>query len=228
MSLLDKRELIKQKIVADHGCSGACIRCTKIQAMIDKMGDSNIPVGYWFLNMKEFRGPQQLLSITEEYIKDIEPNYLSGKSMCISGNQGIGKTLSAICILKAALKSNKSAYYITAADMMSEVADYENNGNIRKILRESDFLVIDELDSRFFTSNSVKEFFSSIYENIFRFRSHNTLPTILCTNETENILNVFSGQCVQSIKSLHTQYLNFYPMAGLDVRNTIGETCKKT
>lgn len=221
MSLLDKRELIKRKIVAEHGCAGACIRCTKVQAMIDKMGDSNIPVGYWFLNMKGFKGPQQLADVTNEYIKDLDVNYLSGKSICVSGNQGIGKTLSAICILKAALKANRSAYYITASDMMSEVANYDNNVNIRKILRESDFLVIDELDSRFFTSDSVKEFFSSIYENIFRFRSHNTLPTILCTNETENVLNVFSGQCVQSIKSLHTQYLINYPMAGLDVRNVI-------
>ncbi len=104
---------------------------------------------------------------------------------------------------------------------MAEMTDYENNSKIRRTLRDVDFLVIDELDSRFFPSDAQKELFSSIYENIFRYRSHNTLPTIICTNETNNILNVFHGPAVQSITSLNNQYLTIYPVAGVDFRKRI-------
>ena len=129
--------------------------------------------------------------------------------------------MSSICILKSVLRRNYSAYYITASDIMAEMTDYENNSKTRNALRNSDFLVIDELDSRFFPSDAQKELFSSIYENIFRHRVHNNLPTIICTNETSNILDVFYGPAVQSITSLNNQYLTIYPVAGIDYRKRI-------
>jgi len=211
-----KTQLIKQKITLTHGCNGACSQCTKKHMIIDHMHEANIPVGYWLLNMKEFSGSEKLKNLIEGYINNIDGNYMSGYSICLSGSQGTGKTMSSICILKEAIKNNYSTYYITASDMLSGLTGKDNV--LRKKLKDVDFLVIDELDSRFFTSDSAKELFSGIYENIFRSRAHNTLPTIICTNETEGILTLFYGAGVQSIDSLNQQYLTIYPVVGQDFR----------
>lgn len=222
MSVTRKKELIKEKIISDHGCKSACIRCAKAHSMIDKMEESNIPVGYWFLNMKEFKGAPTLAKTVTSYIDNLQAYYVEGLSVCFAGNQGTGKTMSSICILKEALKQNFSAYYTTASDILNQMTDSRSNHDLRRILRNSDFLVIDELDSRFFTSNSAKELFSGIYENIFRYRTHNGLPTIICTNETNGILGVFFGPGVQSIESLNHQYLKTYPVVGRDFRKNQG------
>ena len=129
--------------------------------------------------------------------------------------------MSSICVLKAALKKDFSAYYTTASDMMSEMTNYKNNYEYKRCLRSADFLVIDELDSRFFPSDAQKEFFSSLYESMFRYRAHNTFPTILCTNEPDGISSVFYGPAVQFIESLNRQYLKVYPVVGIDFRKNI-------
>jgi len=212
-----KKELIKKIIKDNHGCSDSCQRCTKYQILIDKMEEANIPSGYWLLTMKSFVGSEKLKEIFDSYIKDLDKKYEIGKSICLAGNQGTGKTMASLCMLKTAIKYNYSAYYTTAIDMLNELTQ-KNNYELRAKLKTVDFLVIDELDSRFFPSDSAKELFSSIYEDIFRTRCHNMLPTIICTNETEGILGVFYGAGVQSIDSLNRQYLVIYPVVGQDFR----------
>lgn len=219
MPISTKKQLIKEKIIAEIG-SPHDPRCVKALRLIDSMDDSSIPVGYWFIKMKDFGGSPKLGEIINSYISNVKQNYIDGTSICLAGNQGTGKTMSSICILKAALKSNFTAHYTTASDMLTEMVSSEKI-NVRKTLREVDFLVIDELDSRFFVSDAQKELFSSVYESIFRFRAHNTMPTIICTNETENILNVFHGQAKQAIQSLNHQYLKVYPVVGIDYRKRI-------
>ncbi len=222
MSLTKKRDLVKENVRKDHGCEGVCTRCAKIHQLVDLMFEANIPIGYWFLTMKEFKGAPDLKNIYDEYVENLRDKYMTGISVCFAGNQGTGKTMSSICILKEALKRGFSAYYTTAADILNNMTDYKNSGELRDKLRTTDFLVIDELDSRFFTSDSVKELFCSIYENVFRFRAHNTMPTIICTNETEGVLKVFHGAGVQSIESLNHQYLKVYPVIGPDFRKRQG------
>jgi len=215
-----KKDLTKRKIRDKHGCVGNCPRCTNIFILIDKMEEANIPVGYWLLTMKHFTGSERLSELVNSYVKNLDANYDAGNSICLAGNQGTGKTMSSVCLLKAAIKNNYSAYYTTAIDMMNELTS-RNNYDLRLRLKAVDFLVIDELDSRFFPSDAAKELFSSIYENIFRTRAHNLLPTIICTNETEGILGVFHGAGVQSIDSLNRQYLTIHPVVGKDFRKNM-------
>lgn len=217
MSIEKKKEIIKAKILVENGL---CSKTTKIHRLIDKMGEANIPVGYWFLTMKDFEGSKKLGEVVQDYTSNIQKYYMSGKSICFAGNQGTGKTMSSICILKGAIKNGFSAHYTTAADMLGDLTE-KDSGKTRRLLKSVDFLVIDELDSRFFTSDNMREFFSGKYELIFRHRAHNQLPTILCTNETEDISNVFFGPGVQSIRSLNKQYLDIYPVVGLDYRKKI-------
>lgn len=217
-----KKSIAKKQILSKYGNAknAKYIRAAKL---IDSMSDSNIPAGYWFYTMNNFSGPGMLKDVVEKYIKGIKHNFVNGKSICLAGGQGTGKTLSSICILKTALKKNYTAFYITASDMMAEMTKYNTSHGFRAKLREVDFLVIDELDSRFFPSDAQKELFSGIYENIFRHRAHNLQPTIICTNETVNILDVFYGASKTSIKSLNNQYLKIYPFPGVDFRRKINE-----
>jgi DNA replication protein DnaC len=218
MSVADKKEIVKATVKKEHGCDSACIRCAKIHRLIDEMFEANIPVGYWFLTMKDFQGAPKLKEIYEKYVDSLRDKYMEGKSLCFAGNQGTGKTMSSICILKEAIKRGFSTYYTTASDILNYMTDYKNNNELRHRLRNTDFLVIDELDSRFFTSDSVRELFSGIYENVFRYRAHNMMPTIICTNETEGVSKIFHGAGVQSIESLNHQYLIVHPVVGQDFR----------
>lgn len=222
MSIANKKDLVKENVKNEHGCEGACARCARLHKLIDLMFEANIPVGYWFLTMKEFKGAEEIKTIYDEYVGNLKDKYMGGESICFAGNQGTGKTMSSICILKEALKKGFSAHYTTASDILNNMTDYKNSSALRDKLRTTDFLVIDELDSRFFTSDSVKELFCGIYENVFRFRAHNTMPTIICTNETEGVLKVFHGAGVQSIESLNHQYLTVYPVVGPDFRKRQG------
>jgi len=216
MSIQKKKEVIKKKIAEQHGCSGVCQECTKKFQRLDIMEDANIPAGYWTLGIKDFHETSKIKELVEEYTNHLSERYYEGKSICFAGTQGTGKTMAAVCILKKAIASNFSTYYITATDLLQEILD--SNVDIRNIAKNVDFLVVDELDSRFFFSDNSKELFSGIFENIFRHRVHNNLPTIICSNETEDIMNVFAGACVQSIGSLNNQYLTVYPITGTDFR----------
>lgn len=216
--MITKRKIIKNKIRLNHGCNNEnCQDCLRKFAVVDEMSNARIPVEYWMLSMKDFTGSETLKEITNEYIDNIKKKYEIGKSICFSGNQGIGKTMCSICILRAAIKNGFKVFYISASDMLSELTDYKNSLELKNTLKYVDFLVIDELDSRFFVSDAVKELFSSIYENIFRFRSQNMLPTILCSNDG-NILNSFCGHSANVIESLNNKYLEIYYLAGKDFR----------
>ncbi len=214
---MKKRILIKEKIKKEHGCTGYCVECIKKFKIIDDMASAEIPVEYWLLTLKNFSGSSKLKEEAEKYITNIKSKYEEGRSICLTGNQGTGKTMLSICILRAAIKNGFSVYYLTASDLLDKMTDFKNSYEIKNHVKNVDFLVIDEVDSRFFVSDSMKELFSSIFENIFRHRSQNMMPTIICTNETD-MINVFRGQCVQSIKSLKSKYITTLMAAGQDFR----------
>lgn len=220
-----KKEIIKRQIKNNHGCSvGFCQECNRKFILIDKMDDANIPVEYWTISLDEFIGPDKLKTSIQKYILDIKENYSKGKSICFNGNQGVGKTTAAICILRAAIKNGFNCYYISACDLLSEIVDFKNNRQIKNLLKNIDFLVIDELDSRFFVSDGSKELFSGIFENIFRSRSQNLLPTIICSNETNGLNNVFYGQSSKAIESLFFKYLETIYIIGHDIRKKNGNS----
>lgn len=212
---VERKKAIAKAKVAEKlgGNTQAYIRACQL---IDLFFEANIPYEYWFLKMDQFKGPKIFKDRVSEYMENIAAFYTAGHSLCFSGSQGVGKTMSSTCILKQALKEGYSAYYINASDVVAELTT--TGKGLRNTLRQADFLVIDEVDSRFFPSDSQKELFSSIYESLFRFRAHNQMPTILCTNENNGLEKVFYGQSVHSISSLHAQYLQYLPVAGKDFR----------
>lgn len=187
---------------------------------LNRYYESNIPIDYWHLKMeKDFVGDPTLLKKYNDYTSDLKSNYINGISFCLAGSHGRGKTLTIACILKKATHKNFSCLYTTLSDIVNSLTQAPNDEKFiaRRELTMVDFLAIDEFDSRFMPSDNAADLYARTLEGIFRTRSQNKLPTLMCTN-SPNIVEAFNGPLKQSIESLVKGYLEIIPVFGEDFR----------
>lgn len=187
---------------------------------ITRYAESNIPIEYWFLKMeKDFTGDPRLLEKYKEYTADMKKSYVQGASICFAGAHGLGKTFCTTNILKKAAQQNFSALYTTLSDVVSTLTQAPNEDKFiaKRELLLVDFLAIDELDPRFFSNDNAADLYARTLEGIFRSRSQNKLPTIMCTN-SPNVIEGFNGALKASIESLMKGYIKIFPVLGNDFR----------
>lgn len=187
---------------------------------VNRYAESNIPIEYWSLKMeKDFTGDIKLLNKYIEYTSDLKLSYNIGSSICFAGGHGLGKTFTITSILKKASIKGYSCLYITLSDMVNVLtsASIEDKFLSRRELTLVDFLAIDEFDSRFMPSENAADLYARSLENIFRTRSQNKLPTLMCTN-SPNVIESFNGQLKASVDSLIKGYLKIFPVFGEDFR----------
>lgn len=187
---------------------------------INRYAESNIPVEYWSLKMeKDFTGDSRLFKKYQEYTADIKSSYINGVSLCFAGNNGVGKTFTTSSILKIASQTGYSCLYSTLSDIVNVLtqASNEERFSAKRELMLVDFLVIDEFDSRFIPSENAADLYARTLESIFRTRSQNKIPTLMCTN-SPNIIESFHGPLKISIDSLMKGYLKIFPVFGEDFR----------
>lgn len=186
----------------------------------NRYAESNIPMEYWGLKMeKDFHGDSRLLEKYNEYISDLKSAYLKGQSICFAGGHGLGKTMTITCILKKASQKGFSCLYTTLSDIVNTTtfASGEDKFLSKKELVMVDFLAIDEFDSRFMPSENAADLYARSLEGVFRTRSQNSLPTLMCTN-SPNVVESFTGPLKQSIDSLMKGYIKMFPVFGEDFR----------
>ena len=154
-----------------------------------------------------------------EYVEDLKASYVNGTSVCFAGGHGLGKTMTATCILKKACQKGYFCLYTNLSDIVSVLTSGSGEDKFlaRRELVLVDFLVIDEFDSRFMPSENAADLYARSLESVFRTRSQNKLPTLMCTN-SPNVVESFSGQLKASISSLMSGYLKVFPVFGEDVR----------
>lgn len=216
--------LEKERIVARcASCRGqGCAKCFGYCSYIDRLVDAEIPVDYWYREMKEFYGDQFFKNSVLEYISSLKQKYLEGASLCFTGHPGTGKTMAACSILKAAVLPHRgspehfSAYYTTMLEATSKMMSNDSH-YFRNQLKNIDFVVLDEVDPRFFPSEGSRGLHGNHFENIFRVRTQNRLPTIICTN-SEDINQIFSGEFKRTFESLQSQFVKVLRAGGKDVR----------
>lgn len=169
----------------------------------NRYAESNIPINYWDLDMVSFKGADGLLSFYKEL--NIQSVYNSGQSFFLIGPHGTGKSSTATNILKSACHKNYSCLYTTLSDIVASLLDapFEEKFLSRKELTIVDFLVIDEVDSRFSPSENSSDLFGRTLEQIFRTRLQNKIPMILCSN-SPNPIEMFSGAIKESLDSLYS------------------------
>jgi len=196
------------------------IKNVKLMAY-NRYADSNIPLEYWKLKMdKDFLGDPRLKQKYQEYIADIKKSYLNGKSICFAGGYGLGKTMTAISILKKAVEKGYSALYTDLSTIVSILtqASPEEKLIARRELSMVDFLMIDELDNRYFqATNASNETFARSLEFVLRSRTSNTLPVLMATNSPQ-IKDTFTNQFKDSLGSIMSKIEMFSVMPGQDYR----------
>jgi DNA replication protein DnaC len=198
-------------------CDGkGCPSCFGYCSFIDKMAEAEIPVDYWYRDISKFYGDNRFKQQIEEYIENIEEKYFKGHLLCLQGPHGTGKTMMAGNILKRALLRGFSAYYSTLTDMVAQIMSQEAY-KFRGYIRNVDFLVLDEVDQRFFPSAGSRELYGFHFENVLRTRLQNRMPTIMCTN-SEDLGAIFGEELEESFASLRSQFGNVVASRGLDAR----------
>lgn len=204
--------------VIEQAFDGLCERCATMVIAYNRYADSNIPVDYWDLDMKDFKGSSSLKKVYDDISVDLPKMYKDGAAICLAGNHGVGKTMTTTCLLKKACQKNYVCLYTTLNDIVSALIDsnHEEKFLARRELMVVDFLAIDELDSRFIGSESTAELFGKMLEHIFRTRMQNKMPVFICTN-SPNPLEAFSGAIKQSLDSIMSR-VKFIPVIDKDFR----------
>lgn len=189
-----------------HSKDGILTREGAILAEVfQKYYQANIPVDYWFREIDDhWEGPDNLKKYYNDLIKDLPGAFKEGKRARFAGKHGIGKTMLCACILKRVLDKTKySALYVNLTDIIHVMltTPSETKNLAREILLSVDFLVIDELDTRFMGSENAADLFGRILEPIMRSRIQNKMPLFFCTNSLK-VEDSFSGPLQASIESL--------------------------
>jgi len=195
------------------------IKALKVTAIL-RYAESSIPIEYWNFRMdKDFVGDPRLKQKYDEYILDVRQSYISGKSICFAGAHGVGKSTISTCILKKVVQKGYSALYTTCSDIVSVLTQAPNEEKFiaRRELVMVDFLVLDELDSRFWATEYAADLYARSLEGVFRTRSQNKLPTLICTN-SPNMLESFTGALKASLESLMRGNMEFFVVLGTDHR----------
>lgn len=218
--IVKKCDVCSPKNLQFHdGLDGLCPKCAVIAIAFNRYVISNIPVEYWELKMdKDFYGDPRLLTKYQEIVSDVKSAFSSGISICFAGGHGRGKTLASTCILKKAAQKGFNCLYTTLSDIVTVLTQASNEEKFiaRKELSMVDFLIIDEFDSRFMPSENAADLYARTLETVFRTRTQNKMPTIMCTN-SPNVVESFSGAMKDSIGSLMNK-LETFPVLGDDFR----------
>jgi hypothetical protein len=132
-------------------------------------------------------------------------------------------TLSVCCILKRVLETGQySGLYVNLTDiihvMLSSTQGDKTLG--REILLNTNFLVIDEVDTRFMGTENAADLFGRILEPVIRARIQNKMPTFLCSNSI-SVEGSFSGPLQASMESLLKVVRRITLPGGEDARNLI-------
>lgn len=213
-----KMQVIEEKIKKECGCQGSgCSDCRTKVARMRMYANAEIPMDYWPLAMKDFKGDQNFKQyIINDILSDIKKVYEEGMSLAFVGNLGIGKTYAAACVLKTALMSGFTARYIYMSDIIQKST--ESNSHIFEELTTVDFLVLDEYCDRYvFPSDKAEQLFGQTMERVLRHRLQNRMPTILCSN-TPDLKDVLAGEFSRAVDSLFSRYVKIIYVSGKDFR----------
>lgn len=192
---------------------------------------TQIPVFKLKRKLKNIRlNKQQINRTTHRYITEIIP--IEPKAMrCITVDSpshlflitrsfiATHNTMAVSCILKKATQKGFSGLYTTLSDIVNALTSAPNEDKFlaRRELAMVDFLVIDEFDSRFMPSDNAADLYARSLESVFRTRSQNKLPTLMCTN-SPNVIESLNGPLKASIDSLMKGYIKVFPVLGNDER----------
>lgn len=205
--------------IPDIGESQLCSKCLTANKVFDRYITANIPMDFIDRYMKDFVGDPAVKAMYTKITKNFTNEFTEGKSYCLHGVHGTGKTYYACNVLKFASLKGYGALYCTFNDILSVTlyAQSKHKHECRKELLLTDFLCIDEFDQRFMSNDSTSEMFGRILEGILRIRFQNKLPTIIISNDVD-MSCALGDKLNASISSLLAGYTQSIYFMGNDKR----------
>jgi len=213
---------IKKKIVdsCPHCEQRGCPSCSAQFEIFFKMAAARIPVKYWCFDHKDIEDPEVKV-IVGKYIERLIDVFDRGYGLYFCGNNGTGKTLCASLILKEALRHNFSARFTHLSEVLKMSCDGMYDRDLREEYQQQilsvDFLVVDDIDKAY--ENTQSRFLNHSYDNLFRTRANNCLPTIITANKKrDTVLRDDNGIFGKSLLSLFAENIKDVPVIGRDRR----------
>jgi hypothetical protein len=218
-----KIEAEKTRIIANCAkCDGVgCAVCQRYCSFIDSMAEACVPADYWFRDMGQWHGDPELGEwLKSSYLTKLGDVYADGKVLCLIGARGVGKTMAACNILKKAILSGYSAHYVSLVDAIDNLVSVDAH-EYRRMLKMVDFLVVDEVDQRFFGTVNSRALYGNQFEGILRTRTQNRLPMVMCSNASD-LDEIFADEFQESFRSLRAQFFVEKVLTGKDARKRGG------
>lgn len=201
----------------EQAYDGLCEKCSLMLVAYNRYAQSNIPIEYWHLDMKDFTGSKELKKAYDHITNNLGRAYNDGISVCFAGTHGVGKTFASTGILKLACQKNYQCLYTTLSDMINVLinAPHDDKYLAQRELSMCDWLVVDEFDSKYISDGGA-DLFGRMAEHLFRTRTQNKLPTVFCSN-SPNPIEAFNGSIKASIESLFNR-VKIIPILAEDFR----------
>lgn len=180
--------------------NGNVCKCKKDIIVSEKIKNASLHSGVEEENFENFNfdifsdkipqgkpaSPRQLVKFYyEEFKKYCDEFSSDSPSLFITGPVGTGKTYFCNCISHELLAKNVNVVYLTSADLMKKLRNYnlgsfdyeETNRQDYRLIMNSDLLIIDDLGSEQISTYNVSNLFNLINERINKKK-----PVIISTN----------------------------------------------
>lgn len=164
-----------------------------------------IPLEFWNIKKESVKHNTEVFEkIILKYCKKINVAHKRGYSLCLLGNNGVGKTYFISYILSRAIKKGRTVYYTTLPELEHNIKrgfdDREVSRRLEMLLT-SDFLAIDEMgkEQRSKKNKTSATFMDTQVERILKKRFDDSAPVLLGTNLSADDLVRVYGSSVASI-----------------------------
>lgn len=166
--------------------NGKTIECDcDLQRLLQKhYYAANIGREYHDICLEHFIGEDRdsVVQAISEYVDNLASNLHYGFGLTFAGPPGTGKTFAMTAILKEAIKSEISTYFITFEELINVWGSSWNNDESKFLmdkLKSATILGIDELRT---DPRNATGFLANGLDTVTRHRTSNLLPTFVTTN----------------------------------------------
>lgn len=207
----DKAYLVRQKqeiIDSCKQCTGLSLTCECYADYFLELAKvtASIPIKYRDFNLSKIDTPDAtpLVQSIRKYLNNIRTFKEKGRGIYLWGNTGNAKTALSCVILMEALRQGYTAYFTDLSKCMDLITDGwhddESKADFTRRILNSDFLVIDDVGKEY---KSKTGFLEAHFDQIFRERANNLLPTVLTSNLAPTDIATDYGKRLFSILNEH-------------------------
>jgi DNA replication protein DnaC len=190
------------------------------------MARAGVPVKFYEAELEQFDRCPPAKKKIESYVNKLSMAFEKGVGLYLCGSQGLGKSFCEAIIAKSALRKGYSVLYTNLNEVITQFGDGFYDKEVRDAYRHEvlqvDFLIVDDIDKTLMNTEKSISYIAAAFDQLFRTRSNELLPTILSANKTrEEFFKNSTGTFGASALSLLAEHLIDVLFIGKDKRAQI-------